>query len=61
MRNFLWTLQSAVATVAAVFATLRRQGLTSLSPVALVVLLLALVFAFLAAAPFLSPFVYPLF
>jgi hypothetical protein len=39
----------------------RRQGVTPALVVALALLGLALVFAFLAFAPQLSPFVYPLF
>ncbi|MBI3552414.1 MAG: hypothetical protein HY077_07835 [Elusimicrobia bacterium] len=61
MRRLLWAAQAAASTLGALFATLRRQRLAPLAVVALVVFLLALVFAFLAAVPFLSPFVYPLF
>ncbi|MDE2490383.1 MAG: hypothetical protein KGM24_06015 [Elusimicrobia bacterium] len=61
MRRLVWGLQSAGRTLGSLFSTLRRQRLSPLAVVALVVFLLALVFAFLAIAPFLSPFVYPLF
>jgi Sec-independent protein secretion pathway component TatC len=42
-------------------STLVRQKLGPLRVVALLLFVLALIFAFLAVAPFLSPFVYPLF
>ena len=61
MKKLLWAAQSAGRTVKELVATLRRQKLTPLWLVAITVFALALVFAFLAAAPFLSPFVYPLF
>jgi hypothetical protein len=56
-----WAVSAAFQTLAATLATLRRQGLGPVAVLALLVFLLALIFAFLAAAPFLSPFVYPLF
>lgn len=59
--KLVWAAQAAAGTLAALLATLRRQGLAALSPLTVVIFLLALLFAFLAAAPFLSPFVYPLF
>lgn len=61
MRRLLWGLQSAGRTVSALMKTLVRQKLGPLRVVALLLFLLALVFAFLTVAPFLSPFVYPLF
>lgn len=61
MRKLVWAVQSAGRTVSALVSTLRRQRLSPLWLVALAVFALAIVFAFLAAAPFLSPFVYPLF
>ena len=42
-------------------ATLVRQKLGPLRLVALLLFALALLFSFLAAAPFLSPFIYPIF
>jgi hypothetical protein len=61
VRRLLWGAQSAARTVSALMSTLARQKLAPLRVVALILFLLALVFAFLAVAPFLSPFVYPLF
>jgi hypothetical protein len=61
VRNPLWALQAAGRTGASLVGTLRRQRLAPLWLLALAVFALAIVFAFLAAAPFLSPFVYPLF
>lgn len=61
MRRLLWGAQSAMRTVSALMSTLGYQRLGALRPVALLLFALALLFAFLAAAPFLSPFVYPLF
>ena len=61
MKRLLWGAQSAVSTVSALMSTLVRQKLGPLRLVALALFALALLFAFLAAAPFLSPFVYPLF
>ncbi len=43
------------------FGSLRRQRMSSALLLAFVLLFLAVVFAFLAFAPVLSPFIYPLF
>lgn len=61
MRKMLWGAQSAGLTILALMSTLDRQRLAPLRPVALLLFALALLFGFLAAAPFLSPFIYPLF
>lgn len=61
MRRLLWVAQCAWLTVSALMTTLVRQKLGPLRLVALLLFALALVFSFLAAVPFLSPFVYPLF
>lgn len=61
MRRLLWGAQSASRTVSALMATLVRQKLGPLRLVALLLFALALLFSFLAAAPFLSPFIYPIF
>lgn len=61
MRRLLWGVQSAWRTLTALMSALGRQRLGPLRLVAVILLALALIFAFLAAAPFLSPFVYPLF
>jgi hypothetical protein len=61
VRRLVWAVQAAGSTCAALVGTVRRQRLGALWLVAVAVFVLAIVFAFLAAAPFLSPFVYPLF
>ena len=61
MSRLLWTAQSAAITVSALLSTLVRQRLWPLCAAALVLFALALLFAFLHASPFLSPFIYPLF
>jgi len=61
MIRYLWAAQAALRTMGAVMDTLGRQRLGPVRPVAAVLLALALLFSFLAAARYLSPFIYPLF
>jgi hypothetical protein len=61
VRRLLWAAQSAALTLRSLLSTLRRQGLSRLALLALVLAVLALLFSFLSTIPFLSPFLYPLF
>ena len=61
MKRLLWKIQAAGRTLRALLKTSSLQRVTPLRIVVLIVFLLALLFAFLSATSFLSPFIYPLF
>ena len=57
-----WTAaRSVFITLSSLISTFRQQRLARVSWLAVIIFALALIFAFLAFAPILSPFVYPLF
>jgi hypothetical protein len=61
VKNPLHPLKSIWYTARSLVRAFRRQRISIALIVALLLLLLAVVFAFLAFAPVLSPFIYPLF
>ncbi|MBI3548921.1 MAG: hypothetical protein HY078_07780 [Elusimicrobia bacterium] len=60
-RPLLAPIGAAALTFRALLGTFRQQRIGSVSWFSVIIFLLAVLFAFLAAAPILSPFVYPLF
>lgn len=60
-RPFFAPVRAAASTFSSILQTFRIQGLGGVSWFPIIIFLFALVFAFLAATPILSPFVYPLF
>ncbi len=50
-----------ISNIKLMIATFRRQRITGALIVAIVLSLVAIIFSFLAFAPVLSPFIYPLF
>ena len=61
LRSPFYAAQSAFLTFRSLTDAFRQQGLGWTLWLAMIIFVLALIFAFLAFAPILSPFVYPLF
>ena len=61
MRTLLSILHIIVTAAESMYVSFRRQKLAPLILVGALLLVLALIFGFLAFTPVLSPFIYPLF